>query len=297
MKRALITSVLTSLLVSATFAATNLVSNTAIVTNRCAQIVTYTMSNGVARVQDPSGRIVGTAEEAALRIAAEGQVEIASAAADAAGTAMEEWNEFIRTNDTHVLYIDGRFGQDLPALAPNLCGWVAAQSFDGTNDHYQIWFNRELDAPPFIQARISAADGTNWLDATWKDWTQTNYYDRTGKPWTKPYDAEVEFLESSGTQYINTDAPVPCHELIVPRRNADCVFKTGSIITLGGESGFDADANRVTVRIGDVPSVTTALQLPRFWTRQAVGTNTVTTAYTNGFLNVENGFFKEPSNE
>lgn len=471
MKRICILAAIVSVLGCGSFAATNLVSNTAIVTNRCAQIITYTMSNGVARVQDPTGKLVGTAEEAALRTAAEGQIEIAAAAADAAGTAMEEWREFIRTNDTHVLYIDGRFGQDLPALAANLCGWVASQWYDGTNDHYQIWFNRDLDVPPFIQARISAAGGTNWLDATWKDWSETNWIDKaTGKPWTKPYDAEVEYLESMGTQWIdtgvkktfgtkidctfslsatntkaifgartsigaldrfmliaigtyfrfdtryqskpgtpdttsmfrfqydgenatmtnltmgttdtvdasggdagvlnialfgvNTDgvvgslmlgrmyafkiwdnstlvrdyipvrvgqtgelydrvsgqlfgnagtgafiygddtgeihpaySAVPCRELIVPRRNSNCILKHGSTVTFGGRDGFDASATRCNIEVGGLPAATTSLTLPLFYTRTACGTNTIVRAYTNAALTVENGFIHKPVEE
>ena len=251
-------------------AATNLVSNTAIVTNRVKQIVTYTMdTNGVAHVNDPTGRLIGTAEERALKVAAEGQTEIASAAADAAGTAMEEWNDFIRTNDTHVVYIAADITQDLPALAENLCGWVAGSWYDGESDHYYIWWNRDIiDYPPSMAARIVHEGGTNWLDATWADWD------------------DVEMVRG-----------VICHKLTVPRRNKNCVLRTGSIVTLGGPHGFDMDIHKVNIEINGTPAATTTVQLPLFYAITREGTNTVTRAYTNGFVNVENGFMKEPTNE
>ena len=263
-------SVLASLLASASIAATNLVSNTAIVTNRVQSIVTYTMSNGVARVQDPSGKLIGTAEERALKIAAEGQADIASAAADAAGTAMEEWYTFTSTTDVNVVYIDAGFTQDLPALAPNLCGWVAGSFYDREEgeDHYYVWFNREIDYPPSMAALMRYEGGTNWADASWVDFDVTH-----------------------------TVQGVPCRELVVPRRNANCVLKTGTVITLGGKDGFDADIHKVNIEIGGIPTPTTSAQLPLFHAVTYSGTNRVVRAYTNGFVNVENGFMKEPTNE
>ena len=250
------------------FAATNLISNTAVVTNRCAQIVTYTMSNDVARVQDPSGRLVGTAEERALKLAAEGQAEMASAAADAAGLAMEEWNTFAATTDVKVVYIDANFCQDLPALAPNLCGWIAGSYYDHTNDHYFVWFNREIDYPPSMAARVRHENGTEWMEAEWKNFAETH-----------------------------TVQDVPCRELIVRRRNEKCVLKTGSIITLGGPDGFDADIHKVNIEINGTPAVTTTIQLAMLYVVTGDGTNQVVEALTNGFVNCENGFVKLPNKE
>lgn len=90
---------------------------------------------------------------------------------------------------------------------------------------------------------------------------------------------------------------VACHELVVPRRNADCVLRTGNIITFGGKEGFDADIHKCNIEVNGTPSATTEVSVPLFHTVTTVGTNRVVTAYTNGFVKVENGFFKEPSNE
>ena len=447
-------------------AATNLVSNVLVVTNQCKTIVTYTMeTNGTAHVNDPTGRLIGTAEEAALRVAAEGQGAIASAAQVAAESARWEWDAFIATNDTHIVYIDAGFEQDLPALATNFCGWVASSFYDRerSEDHYYVWFNREIDYPPSMAARIVSESGTNWLYGAWKDWNVTNWIDKaTGKPWTRPYDAEVEWLEGTGTQLVSTrlsvrsslacdatyvrmttmqaalfggsdgsnnnamkyyatpssndnawrfnstsmvgpfdnykavntvhtdktgitlnnvkydmpvsdftsdtpvylfgvvtrgyfqyffgrvmsfrvkdgrtlildltpvrftnengvsegamfdrvsgqlfrnsgtgafiigpdtNTPIPCHELVVPRRNDMCVLKTGTTITLGGKDGFNADVHNVNIEVGGTPTATTAVSAP-FYAVTIDGTNRVVTAFTNGFINVENGFIKEPT--
>ena len=113
------------LLSTAVLAATNLVSNAVTVTNRCATIVTYTMdTNGVAHVNDPTGRLIGTAEERALKIAADGQIDIASAAADAAGTAREEWDDFMATNDSHIVYISADFAPLPPTSADGSPGRI-----------------------------------------------------------------------------------------------------------------------------------------------------------------------------
>ena len=50
-------------------------------------------------------------------------------------------------------------------------------------------------------------------------------------------------------RFFNSNPPVPCRELVVPRRNANCVLKTGTIITLGGRDGFDADIHKVNVEV------------------------------------------------
>lgn len=249
-------------------AATNLVSNVLVVTNQCKTIVTYTMeTNGTAHVNDPTGRLIGTAEEAALRVAAEGQGAIASAAQVAAESARWEWDAFIATNDTHIVYIDAGFEQDLPALATNFCGWVASSFYDREKgeDHYYIWFNREIDYPPSMAARIVSESGTNWLDGAWVDWNVTH--------------------EVRG---------VLCRELVVKRRNDMCVLKTGTTITLGGKDGFNADIHNVNIEVGGTPTATTAVSAP-FYAVTIDGTNRVVTAYTNGFINVENGFVKEPT--
>lgn len=249
-------------------AATNLVSNVLVVTNQCKTIVTYTMEkNGTARVNDPTGRLIGTAEEAALRVAAEGQGAIASAAQVAAESARWEWDAFIATNDTHIVYIDAGFEQDLPALATNFCGWVASSFYDRERgeDHYYVWFNREIDYPPSMAARIVSESGTNWLDGAWVDWNVTH--------------------EVRG---------VACRELVVKRRNDMCVLKTGTTITLGGKDGFNADIHNVNIEVGGTPTATTAVSAP-FYAVTTDGTNRVVTAFTNGFINVENGFIKEPT--
>ena len=267
-----VVSVLAAAIVSAlgcgSFAATNFVSKAVIVTNQCARIVTYTMSNGVARVDDPTGRLIGTAEERALKVAAEGQAEMASAAADAAGWAMEEWNTFSATTDVKVVYIDANFGQDLPALAPNLCGWIAGSYYDKTNDHYFVWFNREIDYPPSMAARVRHENGTEWMEAEWANFDETHMVQG-----------------------------VPCRELVVKRRNAKCVLKTGSIVTLGGPEGFDADIHKVNIEINGTPSATTTIQLPVLYVVTGDGPDRVVEALTNGFVNCENGFVKLPNKE
>ena len=261
--------VMVCILAFAANAATNLVSNAVIVTNRCATIVTYTMdTNGVAHVNDPTGRLIGTAEERALKIAADGQVDIASAAADAAGTAREEWDDFIATNDSHIVYIAADFTQDLPALAPNFCGWIAGSFYDGNDDHYYIWFNRQIDYPPSLAARIVYEGGTNWIEGIWADWD------------------DVEMVRG-----------VICHKLTVSRRNHNCVLKTGTIVTLGGKDGFDADIHKVNIEINGQPTATSSVQLPLFYAVTHTGTNRVVTTHTNGFVNAENGFIKEPTHE
>ena len=258
------------MLLTSSEAATNLVSNTVVITNEVKTIVTYTMEpDGTAHVNDPTGRLIGTAEEKALRVASEGQADIACAAADAAGTAREEWNEFIATNDTHIVYIAADFSQELPALAPNLCGWVAGSRYDGKDDHYYVWWNRDIiDYPPSMSARIVSPGGTNWVDGTWADWNVTHMVQG-----------------------------VPCHELVVPRRNRDCVLRTGCIITLGGEHGFDVDIHKVNIEINGTPAATTSIQIPLFYTVTHSGTNRIVRAHTNAYVNAENGFIKSPTEE
>lgn len=244
-------------------AGTNLVSNIAVITNWNKEIVTFQRNaDGTARINDPSGQLIGSAEAKALQVAADAHQRMTEEADAAAQTAMWRWDEFMATNNTMIIYISAGFGQDLIAMADNYCGWIAKSWYDGELDHYLIWFNRQTDFAPLMDFRFRRQGSTYWNYGTWVDWNTT----------------------------VDVDG-IPCHELTVPRKYYDSVLKTGSIIIFGGRDGFDADPHKCLISINGVNSLTSTPQCS-FRTVVREGTNTVVKTYEMGYIKIENGIIK-----
>ena len=113
-------------------AGTNRVSNIAVITNWNKEIITFQRNaDGTARINDPSGQLIGTAEAKALQVAADAHQRMTEEADAAAQTAMWRCDEFMATNNTMIIYISAGFGQDLIAMADNYCGWIAKSWYDG----------------------------------------------------------------------------------------------------------------------------------------------------------------------
>ena len=245
-------------------AGTNLVSNIAVITNWNKEAVTFTRNaDGTAHVNDPSGRLIGTAEAKALKVAADAHQTLTEEAGIAAESAMWHWSEFMRTNESSIVYLSMDFSQELPAMASNLVGWVAKSWYDGEVDHYLIWFNKEQDFPPMMDFRFRREGLTYWEYGTWANWEET------------------ETVEG-----------VVCRELIVPRRYKDSILKTGSVISFGGREGFDFDPHKVNVEVNGRPTKTMMPRMTNFKTVVWEGTNRVKKAYASGYINIENGAIK-----
>lgn len=256
-------AVITFGFVLAAGAATNLVSNIAVITNWNKQIVTFRRNaDGTAHIDDPSGRLIGTAEAKALQVSANVHQRMTEEANAAAHTAMWRWDEFIATNNSTIVYISAGFGQDLIAMAENYCGWIARSWFDGELDHYLIWFNRETDFPPLMDFRFRRQGDTYWQYGTWVNWDNIVIVDNA-----------------------------ICRELTVPRKYYDCVLKTGSTICFGGRDGFDNDPHKCLISINGVNSLTSTPQC-NFRTVVREGTNVVVKVYEMGYIKIENGTIK-----
>ncbi|MCQ2389526.1 MAG: hypothetical protein MJ138_07415 [Kiritimatiellae bacterium] len=267
-----------------------LVSNPVTLTNRVSEIVTATTAtNGMVWVHDPTMRLYSRASGVAYTAATASVGRIESSIREATRQPLDEWNAVVATSKTHrIVYLDAGFTQDLPALAPNLCGWIAGQYQTKFDNRYFVWFNRELEHPPQMAARSRSAGGDTWMDCGWVDWGKTNWVDgTTGKVWKPENDQETP-----------PDGYVPCRELFARRHNfGNTVLHTTSTVSLGGSLGYNANANSVTVEINGAPAANAALPIPLFYAVSQVGTNRVVTAFTNGFVNAENGFMRNPSNE
>ena len=245
-------------------AGTNLVSNIAVITNWNKEIITFQRNaDGTAHINDPSGRLIGTAEAKALQVTADAHQRMTEEADAAAQTAMWRWDEFMATNNTMIIYISAGFGQDLIAMADNYCGWIAKSWYDGELDHYLIWFNRQTDFAPLMDFRFRRQGSTYWNYGTWANWEET------------------ETVEG-----------VTCRELRVPRLFKDSILKTGSIISFGGREGFDFDPHKVNIEVNGRPTKTMMPRMTNFKTVVWEGTNRIEKAYASGYINIENGAIK-----
>lgn len=245
-------------------AGTNLVSNTAVITNWTKEVVTFTRNaDGTATVNDPSGRLVGTSEAKALQVAANRHAELVNEADVAANSAMWGWEEFMRTNNSKIVYLAVDFGPELSAMAPNLVGWIAKSWYDGEMDHYMVWFNREMNYAPGMDFRFKRENETYWEYGSWANWDETE---------------TIDGLE--------------CRELRIQRRYKDSVLKTGSYIVMGGREGFDVDPHKINLVINNRTTLTGTKTLANFKSIMMVGTNRVETIYNNGVITIENGTIK-----